>query len=84
MSEEFKRRIKEFQESEEFMKLTDEANMKICKQYAMAHKYKKPITIKPAGRWANGKVYACTCGLFKSKRYCFYMQDGEIVNVRER
>lgn len=66
------------------IELTDKQNINIIRRYCEEQKFKRPIVIKPVGQWIDGKVYACTSGLFGTKRYAFYMHEGKIISVRER
>lgn len=66
------------------MELTDEMNMKICKNYAMQNKFKKPIYITGlVATWEKGNVYGVRCGIFDPHRYLFFMSEGEVDHVVE-
>lgn len=54
------------------------------KEYFKENDLPKPISIKEAGKWHLGNVYAVTCGHFRIKKYAVYTIDNRIHSVRKR
>lgn len=56
----------------------------IIRAYFKENNLPKPVSINEAGEWANGEVFAVTCGLIRLKKYAVYCIGEEIHSVRQR
>ena len=53
-------------------------------RYFEENKLSKPGVINYIGKWVHGERYAVTCGLVRLKKYCVYITNSEVTNVRLR